>query len=60
MLESALGPADETALRDALETEIGAAVALALADPPPARETLFDDVYARRPWNLAEQAREPT
>lgn len=59
MLEGALGPADETALASALETEIGAAVTLALSDPPPARETLFADVYARMPWNLAEQSREP-
>ncbi len=59
MLERALGPADEAALAGAIDSEITAALTLALADPPPARTTLFDDVYARMPWNLSEQAREP-
>ncbi|RMG19405.1 MAG: 3-methyl-2-oxobutanoate dehydrogenase [Deltaproteobacteria bacterium] len=34
------------------------AVRRAEAEPPPPRETLFDDVYAARPWHLEEQARE--
>jgi pyruvate dehydrogenase E1 component alpha subunit/2-oxoisovalerate dehydrogenase E1 component alpha subunit len=57
VLEGALGPAHEAELAAELDRELDAALALARADPPPARETLFDDVYARRPWNLAEQAR---
>jgi pyruvate dehydrogenase E1 component alpha subunit/2-oxoisovalerate dehydrogenase E1 component alpha subunit len=42
-----------------LEAEIGAEIAAALEAegnvPPPARETLFDDVYAALPANLVEQ-----
>jgi pyruvate dehydrogenase E1 component alpha subunit len=38
-----------------IEREIGAALELAGADPRPALETLFDDVYARPPWHLKEQ-----
>lgn len=50
-------PGDEARLVAAIDAEISAALAVAEADPPPARETLFDDVYARKPWHLAEQAR---
>jgi hypothetical protein len=28
------------------------------AEAPPAHDTLFDDVYAERPFNLVEQARD--
>jgi pyruvate dehydrogenase E1 component alpha subunit/2-oxoisovalerate dehydrogenase E1 component alpha subunit len=52
-----LAPADEARFLAAIEAEIDAALALAETDPPPARETLFEDVYARAPWHLAEQAR---
>jgi pyruvate dehydrogenase E1 component alpha subunit/2-oxoisovalerate dehydrogenase E1 component alpha subunit len=52
-----LAPGDERRLLAALDLEIDAALAVAEADPPPARETLFEDVYARVPWHLAEQAR---
>ncbi|HTQ05934.1 MAG TPA: thiamine pyrophosphate-dependent enzyme [Polyangiaceae bacterium] len=58
-LVGALAPEDEAALTAAIDAELGAAVTLAAADPPPARETLFDDVYARPPWHLREQGREP-
>jgi pyruvate dehydrogenase E1 component alpha subunit/2-oxoisovalerate dehydrogenase E1 component alpha subunit len=52
-----LGLDDEARLAAAIDAEISAALAVAEADPPPARETLFEDVYARVPWHLAEQAR---
>ncbi len=46
----------------ALEHELGAEIAEAIAAVeglgPPARETLFDDVYAELPWHLAEQRAE--
>jgi pyruvate dehydrogenase E1 component alpha subunit/2-oxoisovalerate dehydrogenase E1 component alpha subunit len=45
----------ERRLEEAIEREIGDALALAQADPPPALNTLFDDVYAEPPWHLAEQ-----
>jgi len=34
------------------------AVAMAEKAPPPALETMFDDVYAKVPWHLAEQRAE--
>jgi pyruvate dehydrogenase E1 component alpha subunit/2-oxoisovalerate dehydrogenase E1 component alpha subunit len=52
-----LAPGDESRLVAAIDVEIDAALSIAEADPPPARETLFEDVYARMPWHLAEQAR---
>jgi pyruvate dehydrogenase E1 component alpha subunit len=54
----ALDEADEAGTLRDIDAEIESALRLAEADPPPARETLFDDVYARRPWHLEEQARE--
>jgi pyruvate dehydrogenase E1 component alpha subunit len=57
-LEQALSDADDTRLAAELDAELASALAVAAADPPPARDTLFDDVYARRPWHLAEQARD--
>ncbi|MFT3766364.1 MAG: thiamine pyrophosphate-dependent dehydrogenase E1 component subunit alpha [Minicystis sp.] len=46
----------------ALETELNAEIAAAITEVesfgPPARETLFDDVYAERPWHLEEQKAE--
>jgi pyruvate dehydrogenase E1 component alpha subunit len=45
----------EAALEAELNAEIAAAVAQAEAQPPPARATLFDDVYAELPWHLREQ-----
>jgi pyruvate dehydrogenase E1 component alpha subunit len=47
----------ETVLAESLNEEIAAAVEKAAAEAPPDRSTLFDDVYAERPWNLEEQAR---
>ncbi len=41
-----------------LNAEIAAAIAAVEALGPPARETLFDDVYAELPWHLAEQRAE--
>lgn len=42
----------------AIDIELEEPLAAAKVEPPPARDTLFDDVYARRPWHLFEQARE--
>ena len=47
--------AREEALRSRLDVKIKAAVERAEAHPPPARETVFDDVYQERPWHLEEQ-----
>lgn len=47
--------ASEAELEAELNGRIVAAVTEAEAFPPPARETLFDDVYAELPWNLREQ-----
>ncbi|HEX7669159.1 MAG TPA: thiamine pyrophosphate-dependent enzyme [Polyangiaceae bacterium] len=52
-----LDAAAETALAEGLNREISDAIKAAAAEPPPARSTLFDDVYAERPWHLVEQAR---
>jgi pyruvate dehydrogenase E1 component alpha subunit/2-oxoisovalerate dehydrogenase E1 component alpha subunit len=41
-----------------IESEIGRAIDQVEGLPPPARETLFDDVYAKRPWHLEEQKKE--
>ncbi|MCL2779764.1 MAG: thiamine pyrophosphate-dependent enzyme [Polyangiaceae bacterium] len=45
----------EAKLDNELESEIAAAVAEVEALPGPARESLFDDVYATLPWHLREQ-----
>ncbi|MFO0756568.1 MAG: thiamine pyrophosphate-dependent dehydrogenase E1 component subunit alpha [Byssovorax sp.] len=49
--------ADAT-LEQELNAEIAAAVTEVEALGPPARETLFDDVYAELPWHLREQREE--
>lgn len=41
-----------------IEEAVRAAISAAEAKGPPDRDTLFDDVYAERPWNLQEQAEE--
>lgn len=41
-----------------LNESIGQAIRQAEAQPMPARETLFDDVYAELPWHLREQREE--
>jgi TPP-dependent pyruvate/acetoin dehydrogenase alpha subunit len=35
--------------------QVDAAVAAAEKEPRPAHDSLFDDVYARAPWHLAEE-----
>jgi pyruvate dehydrogenase E1 component alpha subunit len=55
-----LHPEADALARHALDREIADAIAGAEAVPPPARSTLFDDVYAVRPWHLVEEAREPS
>ena len=42
-------------LEQTLNAEIAAAIAEVEPLPPPARETLFDDVYAELPWHLSDQ-----
>jgi pyruvate dehydrogenase E1 component alpha subunit len=53
-----LDEAQEPALEKELNAEILAAVNEAEGLPPPARETLFDDVYADPPWHIREQRAE--
>ena len=43
----ALTAAEEARLAAAIDAEFAQALRVAEAEPPPARETLFDDVYAR-------------
>jgi len=50
-----LDDAKDQALEKELNAEIIAAVNEVESLPPPARETLFDDVYEAPPWHLAEQ-----
>lgn len=50
--------ADEARATDQIEAEIRASVEAAERKDPPPLESLFDDVYARRPWHLEEQYRE--
>jgi pyruvate dehydrogenase E1 component alpha subunit/2-oxoisovalerate dehydrogenase E1 component alpha subunit len=47
--------AKEEALEKTLNAEIGAAITEVEKHGPPARETLFDDVYEELPWHLREQ-----
>ncbi|AKV00953.1 Branched-chain alpha-keto acid dehydrogenase, E1 component, alpha subunit [Labilithrix luteola] len=47
--------ASDKALEEELTAEIGAVVNEVEALPLPARQSLFDDVYAELPWNLREQ-----
>ena len=46
---------DEKALRSSVEARFREAVAIGERTPPPRLETLFDDVYEKVPWHLAEQ-----
>jgi pyruvate dehydrogenase E1 component alpha subunit len=50
-----LDDAKDAALEQQLNAEIATAIAAVESLGPPARETLFDDVYAELPWHLAEQ-----
>jgi len=54
----ALDDAADAALEEVLNAEIAAAIAEVEALGPPARETIFDDVYADLPWHLREQREE--
>lgn len=53
-----LDDAADAAFEAEMNAEIAAAVNEVEAMPPPARETLFDDVYAELPWHLREQRAE--
>jgi 2-oxoisovalerate dehydrogenase E1 component alpha subunit len=46
---------DEKELRSSIEGRFREAVAIAEKTPPPRLESLFDDVYEKVPWHLAEQ-----
>jgi pyruvate dehydrogenase E1 component alpha subunit/2-oxoisovalerate dehydrogenase E1 component alpha subunit len=50
-----LDDAADARLEEELTAEIQAAVTEVEAYPPPARATIFDDVYAAPTWNLVEQ-----
>lgn len=50
--------AAKDSLVEELTAEILAAIDHVQALPPPARETLFEDVYRDTPWHLREQAEE--
>jgi len=51
-------PSADAELRKALDAEIGQAIKVAEAAPPPPMESLFEDVYAKRPWHLQAQLAE--
>jgi pyruvate dehydrogenase E1 component alpha subunit len=48
----------DAVLEHELNAEIAAAISSVESLGPPARETLFEDVYAELPWHLAEQRAE--
>jgi pyruvate dehydrogenase E1 component alpha subunit/2-oxoisovalerate dehydrogenase E1 component alpha subunit len=48
----------DRALDEELGEEVNEAVKKVEALPPPARESIFDDVYAELPWNLREQRKD--
>ena len=50
--------ADDQPLRADIDRKFRDAVALAERTPPPALESMFDDVYAKVPWHLSEQRAE--
>lgn len=50
--------AREKALLSALDAEVLETIQRVEKLPPPDRSTLFEDVYAKKPWNLVEQERE--
>ena len=49
---------DDKTLRAEIDSRFREAVAIAEKTPPPALESMFDDVYAKVPWHLAEQRAE--
>jgi pyruvate dehydrogenase E1 component alpha subunit/2-oxoisovalerate dehydrogenase E1 component alpha subunit len=50
--------AKDQALFDEVDAEVKAAIAKVENEPMPARESVFDDVFATLPWHLEEQKRE--
>lgn len=56
--EGLLDDARDAALEEELNAEIARAVTEVEAMGQPARETIFDDVYAELPWHLREQREE--
>src|SRR5262249_29677063 len=46
---------DRKRIEDGVDAEIVAAIKEVEPLPPPARESLFEDVYAEVPWHLREQ-----
>jgi pyruvate dehydrogenase E1 component alpha subunit/2-oxoisovalerate dehydrogenase E1 component alpha subunit len=56
LAEGAWDAARDDALTCQLSQELDVAVAAAEQAPPPHVSSLFDDVYAKRPWHLREQA----
>src|SRR3954469_9266317 len=50
--------ADDKTLRADIDARFREAVTVAEKTPPPALESMFDDVYAKVPWHLAEQRAE--
>lgn len=55
---SAWSDADEATLRADIEARFREAVGIAEKTPSPPLESMFEDVYARVPWHLAEQRAE--
>lgn len=47
--------AEQEAVRAEVDAEVRAAIAEAEAAPPPPLASLFEDVYAKVPWHLAEE-----
>jgi 2-oxoisovalerate dehydrogenase E1 component alpha subunit len=50
--------AEEQALRSEIDQRFREAVTISEKTPPPSLESMFDDVYAKVPWHLAEQRAE--
>jgi 2-oxoisovalerate dehydrogenase E1 component alpha subunit len=43
-----------------VRAEIDVAIALAASEPPPPRESMFDDVYGQSPWHVREELGAPS
>ena len=56
--ERAWSHEQDEVLRGELLGEVNAALEEAERQPPPAAESLFEDLYIQEPWNLVEQRRE--
>jgi 2-oxoisovalerate dehydrogenase E1 component alpha subunit len=54
---AAWSDAKDQAVEAEVDAEVRAAVSVAEKTPPPPLESLFEDVYAERPWHLVEQSR---